>query len=108
MSDVSPQPIKIGAAARVKDQKKQTIMVAVLGVVFLFVLVIFVLKPFGGGSDVPASAPEPAAPAATPAAPAPAGGGPAVSSGGPAAAAAGAAALPPAPARNRNPFDPPR
>jgi len=98
MSDVTPQVMKSGKQAN----KNQVVMMAILGVVFLLVLVIFVLKPFGGGSDTPSSAP--ATPVTTPAAPADASAGAPASDSAPGTAAA----LPPAPARNRNPFDPPR
>lgn len=101
MSDISPKPVKGGNA----DQQKQIKMLAVLGLVFVLVLVFMVVKPFGGGDT---SAP-PAPAAVTAEVP----GAPAVATapvpGGPAAAPAEAVAPAPPPARpSRTPFDPPR
>ena len=98
MSDVTPSPAK----AAKPDQQKQVIMLAVLGVVFLLVLVFMVLKPFSGGDDTSA----PPAPVVTD--PAPVAG---------ATAAPGAAVggetettqpAPPPGRPSRTPFDPPR
>lgn len=99
MSDVSPSPVK----AAKPDQKKQLIMVAVLGVVLLFVLVFMVLKPFGGGDTSAPPAPAVTAPAVD------AGTGATAAPAAPAEATTEASEPAPPPARPaRTPFDPPR
>ena len=99
MSDVTPSPVK-GAKP---DQQKQMIMLAVLGAVFLLVLVFMVLKPFSGGDDASAPLPTPvvtdSAPVGGTAAPGTAIGGETAETTLPA---------PPPGRPSRTPFDPPR
>ena len=102
MSDVAPSPIKAGGQ---QANQKQVILVAVLGVVLLLVLVFMVLKPFGGGDDTPSVDNS----AVT--VPADSGTGSTGSGSVTNSPAGGESATPttaPAPARGRNPFDPPR
>lgn len=97
MSDVTPSPVK----AAQPNQQKQLIMVAVLGVVFLLVLVFMVLKPFGGGDTSAPPAPAVTAPAVDPAV-----GGATAAPAEPTTETTEPAPPPARPART--PFDPPR
>ena len=104
MSDVAPSPIKAGGQ---QASQKQVILVAVLGVVLLLVLVFMVLKPFGGDDSTPSVDNSAVTVPADSATTGSTGGSGTAVTPAPSGESATETTVP-APARNRNPFDPPR